>query len=163
MKITNKKLLNKFNRKKRISSIRISSFHPISHERRRPPNSQPVRVARVFFAMLLAIDRSLTGLYRRRISSRDPGQTKVACSRKQGTCGGSKQVATQGRKKHWPGKVFKSVIFPAISLSWCVASGLTGLSSWPRRARARGRVKFKQPLYLGSPSTPQERFMVRIK
>jgi len=35
------------------------------------------------------------------------------------------QVAT-GEKKHWPGKVFKSVIFSAISLSWCVASSLTG-------------------------------------
>lgn len=102
------------------------SFHSISHERRRPPNSQSVCVARVFFAMLLAVDRSLTGLYRRRIGSWDLSWTKVACSRKEGTCGGSKQVAIQGRKKHWPGKVFKSVIFPAISLSWCVASGLTG-------------------------------------
>lgn len=45
----------------------------------------------------------------------------------QGTLGsGRSRLQHKGRKKHWPGKVFKSVIFPAISLSWCVASGLTG-------------------------------------
>lgn len=50
--------------------------------------------------------------YRCRVVARSPRQT-------------GRQVAT-GEKKHWPGKVFKSVIFSAISLSWCVASGLTG-------------------------------------
>jgi len=54
----------------------------------------------------------------------------------------AEQVATE-EKKHWPGKVFKGVIFSAISLSWCVASGLTG--------PALGEHKLEQGLSLSSP------------
>lgn len=70
------------------------------------------------------------------------------------------QVAT-GEKKHWPGKVFKSVIFSAISLSWCVASGLTGRP-------ALGEHELVQGLSLSSPLISAHhlhpgRFMERIK
>lgn len=70
------------------------------------------------------------------------------------------QVAT-GEKKHWPGKVFKSVIFSAISLSWCVASGLTGRP-------ALGEHELVQGLSLSSPLISAHhlhpgRFMKRIK
>lgn len=70
------------------------------------------------------------------------------------------QVAT-GEKKHWPGKVFKSVIFSAISLSWCVASGLTGRP-------ALGEHELVQGLSLSSPLISTHhlhpgRFMERIK
>lgn len=161
MKITNsKKLLNKFNRKKNFSSMFRSILFLTNTGAHQIPN-QCVSLA-CFFAMLLAIDRSLTGLYWRRIGSWNPGWTKVAYSQKQGTRSGSKQVATQGRKKHWPGKVFKSVIFPAISLSWCVASGLTGPLGFGEHGLEEG-LSLSSPPYLGSPSTPRERFMVRIK
>ncbi|KAK1136928.1 hypothetical protein K0M31_001460 [Melipona bicolor] len=80
--------------------------------------------------MLLAVDRSLIGLYRRRIGSEGPPVSSVERSSEARNggfeAGCNTQTHTEGRKKHWPGKVFKSVIFPAISLSWCVASGLTG-------------------------------------
>lgn len=56
---------------------------------------------------------------------------------------GREQVAA-GEKKHWPGKVFKSVIFSAISLSWCVASDLTGRP-------VLGEHELEQGLSLSSP------------
>ncbi|KAG7190883.1 hypothetical protein KM043_006944 [Ampulex compressa] len=70
------------------------------------------------------------------------------------------QVATE-EKKHWPGKVFKSVIFSAISLSWCVGSGLTG-------PPGLGEHELEQGLSLSSPPIlahhlHPERFMERIE
>lgn len=59
--------------------------------------------------------------------------------------------------------MFKSVIFPAISLSWCVASGLTGPPGPGEHELVEGLSLSSPPTYLGSPSTPRERFMERIK
>lgn len=74
---------------------------------------------------------------------------------------GWKQVAAE-EKKHWPGKVFKSVIFSAISLSWCVASGLIGRPVLGEHELEQG-LSLSSPLILTHHLHP-ERFMEsRIK
>lgn len=57
--------------------------------------------------------------------------------------------------------MFKSVIFSAISLSWCVASGLTGRPALGEHELEQG-LSLSSPLILAHHLRP-ERFMERIK
>lgn len=59
---------------------------------------------------------------------------------------GSGAGCNQEKKKHWPGKVFKSVIFSAISLSWCVASSLTGRPCSLREHELEQGLSLSSPL-----------------